>query len=353
MLIDQDDLTAAQLARIAMVRDRWTAIGRATGPTDRGLAEEGAARALADAGLSPRPVVWVGNPAAGLRLAKQAGAGPIALRKLEARNQRAILKLQPGVRERIRAELRVPLWDSVGAQFAQIATCAFTDCEQDPTLTDSLRWTLRSWADYWRHFVFRGPIDARDLGVLEFLAECGLRTPGASGFGAVARAGVLWWSLPGAVVLTERPTLFAVDGRGRLHSDNGPAVRYPDGWSVWSWHGHRVTARVIREPESLDPRKIAAGELEAEGDRRVLLDRIGLERLLRGAVFEVAHADRGRMLYRVPVPGDEPVMIAKVRCPSTGKDHLLRVPPHVTTCAAAVAWTFGMDASNYAPAVET
>jgi hypothetical protein len=33
--------------------------------------------------------------------------------------------------------------------------------------------------------------------------------------------------------------------------------------------------------------------------------------------------------------------------------HLLRVPPTVRSCAEAVAWTFGMEASEYAPVQET
>lgn len=52
--------------------------------------------------------------------------------------------------------------------------------------------------------------------------------------------------------------------------------------------------------------------------------------------------------------GDEDLLVVSVRCPSTGRQCLLRVPPTISTCHAAVAWTAGFDdPKRYVPAVET
>ena len=45
--------------------------------------------------------------------------------------------------------------------------------------------------------------------------------------------------------------------------------------------------------------------------------------------------------------------VVRVRCPSTQAQHYLIVPPHMRRCVDAVAWTFGLTAAEYAPAVET
>ena len=61
-----------------------------------------------------------------------------------------------------------------------------------------------------------------------------------------------------------------------------------------------------------------------------------------------------RELLCVEVPGDEPLVCVSVRCPSTGRHYLLRMPPDVTSCAQAVAWTTGFDNPDaYAPLQET
>lgn len=45
-------------------------------------------------------------------------------------------------------------------------------------------------------------------------------------------------------------------------------------------------------------------------------------------------------LLRIPFGGEEPIMLVKVRDPSTGRFHILRVPPSMRTCRQAIAWTF-------------
>lgn len=47
------------------------------------------------------------------------------------------------------------------------------------------------------------------------------------------------------------------------------------------------------------------------------------------------------------------LVAVQVRCPSTGPEYLLRVPPDMTTCAQAVARTMGIEgAEEYGLVVE-
>jgi hypothetical protein len=51
---------------------------------------------------------------------------------------------------------------------------------------------------------------------------------------------------------------------------------------------------------------------------------------------------------------DEPLMCLAVKCPSTGRDYFLRVPPTMRTCHQAAVWIAGYDdPSDYKPLVET
>jgi hypothetical protein len=50
----------------------------------------------------------------------------------------------------------------------------------------------------------------------------------------VARGSGWWWPHRTLAILTERPTALHRDAHGRLHSRNGPALAYPDGFAIWA-----------------------------------------------------------------------------------------------------------------------
>jgi hypothetical protein len=63
-----------------------------------------------------------------------------------------------------------------------------------------------------------------------------------------------------------------------------------------------------------------------------------------------------RRLLRVVFGGgeDEDIVCLEVRCPSTERKYLLRVPPQITGCAQAAAWLAGFNSARlYRPLVET
>jgi hypothetical protein len=53
------------------------------------------------------------------------------------------------------------------------------------------------------------------------------------------------------VVFQHRPEVIKFDDQNRLHCEDGPAIRYRDGYSVYSWHGTRIPAEWIEKKSEL------------------------------------------------------------------------------------------------------
>lgn len=122
------------------------------------------------------------------------------------------------------------------------------------------------------------------------------------------------------------------------------------------WRGIPVSHRIVFQPETLRAEEILT-ERNAEL-RRVMIERLGYEKLLE--IARAVELDRDqdaggeRRLLRIPLEGDEDVVCVSVQCPSTGHRFILRVPPYMTSCRQAVAWTAGYDnPDDYAPSVES
>lgn len=171
----------------------------------------------------------------------------------------------------------------------------------------------------------------------------------------------VWYSLyfENAVFLCGAPDHVGRDERGRLHSSEGPAMRWDDGWSIYAWHGVRVPAKYIDTPDSLGREDLLA-EKNAER-RRAMMEIVGSDRF--SSLFDLEEVSRQRrhpeleedVLLRTrttdAVTGEH-IQFVRVVCPSTGRVYHLCVPPSILTAAEAVAWTFGHDEQTFAPAVE-
>lgn len=153
-----------------------------------------------------------------------------------------------------------------------------------------------------------------------------------------------------------KPTQFAVDEWGRLHSDFGPALTFADGFAIYAWHGVSVERRLIEQPETITIEEIE--ETTNIEIRRVLLERFGQSRYLQESGATIIHEDDFGTLFRKRIEGDEPLVMVKVvnstpEPDGTYKDYFLRVPPFMRTAREAVAWTFGYEEEDYVPRIET
>jgi len=85
-----------------------------------------------------------------------------------------------------------------------------------------------------------------------------------------------WWPFANAAILCDRPQDAYRDSEGRLHRDNGPAVKFRNGVELFARHGSWVPTEAILSPEALKHSAISA-----EGDpdvRRALIEIYGAER---------------------------------------------------------------------------
>jgi hypothetical protein len=150
--------------------------------------------------------------------------------------------------------------------------------------------------------------------------------------------GCHWW-LPyeGLVLVSDRPTVLTVDWRGHLHSEQGPALQYGDGYCVYAWHGVRVAARTIIAPGS-----ITLDEIDrAMWDTEVLIMRYGYKRYLRDTGARMIHEDSQGRLWQIK--RNPRLRMVELKSPMPNPDgsvqpSLLLVPAEITTAGEAVQW---------------
>lgn len=122
------------------------------------------------------------------------------------------------------------------------------------------------------------------------------------------------------------------------------------------WRGVRIDRRIAFEPASITAME-ALKEPNAEL-RRVMIERMGALEFAQQANAQVLDEDTDaggrRRLLHIPLEQDEPLVGLNCRCPSTGREYLLRVPPKTKTCHQAAAWIAGFDdPRDYHPDQET
>jgi hypothetical protein len=162
-----------------------------------------------------------------------------------------------------------------------------------------------------------------------------------------------WWPFEGFCFASERLLLAKFDDGQRLHSDDGPAVKYADGYSLFTWHGLRVPSWLIE-----DKARITPDAIEAEGNaelRRVMLEIFGFDRYIeaRGArlIAEDECLGLPRQLFEIDL-GGEPIRVLRVingTVEADGRQRQLHlgVPLECNTPHEAVAWSYGRDPKRY------
>jgi hypothetical protein len=232
-----------------------------------------------------------------------------------------------------------------------------------------------------------------------FREVCGLELSGdlwerGRAYENIAESACWWYPHRDFVMACERPTAIHRElvnpnvtrgwGSHRLHSNEGPAVSWPDGWGVYAVHGVRLPFAKRHIVEA--PHLITREEIDAEQNaeiRRVMIERYGADRYLLDSEAKIIQRDRFGLLYRKEVPDDEPIVMVRVlnstpepdgvmsrdeaiaifgeaaHCvigadPETRwKQYMLRCPPNIRTAHEAIAWSFNQSVDDYHPALET
>ena len=307
-------LTPEQAAMMPEWTDRWLAVGLSTEPADWERAEAAVRGCYAAAKLKqPRVVLRMGSPFA----ATLGGATAVLLLD---RKKQVWSQVADQVRSQVRSQVGEALWQYRGAQL---------------------------WAGWYAYISF-------------FRDVCGWTSPSLAAYAhdeqLALSCGWTWWH-EDVCAISDRPRTLLRDAQHRLHCETGPALAYPDGWSIYAWHGTRVPeAAIMTRPDAITLDNILAEKNSAVA--HVWMRRAGAHIWDDTRVTRL-HADtdgagQGRELLQVAMgPASQPVTVVRVRCPSTGHEYRLHVPPTVRRCDEAVAWTMRLTAPEYHPAVES
>lgn len=321
---------------------RWRE--RAAAP-DRAAAERAVGEIYRGLGLEPPAVVWCDSPLAGMLAARDARSGPALTDALGDLGLHKRLQgpdlphdLSAGALTTAEALVPAPAWRShrVGDRFRTQAG------------TGEEWWTVRQEA--------REPATPALVLAALLLRDTGA-VPAVEGLDALAVLGPTvgwWWAYERTAILTPPPVEVRTDARGRLHSADGPAVRFADGFSVHAWHAHPVPPSLISPGWSA---RDIAGSSDAEvkaranaelGDgavrdfgvadqRRCAAERLGWARMAADLDLSPVAEAPEHALYDLP----EPVFGLPSRA-VVGTDGTARlVPTDLDDPAAAARWLTG------------
>ena len=172
-----------------------------------------------------------------------------------------------------------------------------------------------------------------------------------------------WWPFEDFVMVCEPPTELHLEqvgpagwGSHRLHCETGPAVRWPDGFCLYFWHGTHVPAWVIEDPTV----EQAMAERNSER-RRCALESVGwgaLEPHLGDPIDvcpDFANGANELRLYRMPDhinPYGQPVNLLLMVNGSPDRSGEIRrygetVPASIKRADAAAGWQYGLDPKVY------
>ena len=190
-------------------------------------------------------------------------------------------------------------------------------------------------------------------------------------------------------LLTRAPTVLTVDSQNRLHGESAMAIKYPDGWGYYYWHGIKVPDWCFT-----DKAAITAAKIDAEPNsevRRALVEIYGSGKYLLESGAEVVHRDEFGILMRkgdllsvrvcnsteepdgvltkaevLKIFGRPRWLTSDVPNSARFKEYFLDVHPELRpmlnetdlgepqalTARNAVASTFGLRGEDYAPSCE-
>jgi hypothetical protein len=98
----------------------------------------------------------------------------------------------------------------------------------------------------------------------------------------------------------------------RLHNANGPAIKFSDGYELYTYKGIRLTdnEHLIKEKGNITIDSIMK-EKNTE-IRRIAMELYGIARFLKDYGAEMIHEDETGKLWKKEIPGDEPIVMIEL-----------------------------------------
>ncbi|MEG4878875.1 leucine-rich repeat domain-containing protein, partial [Microcoleus sp. CZ3-B4] len=154
-------------------------------------------------------------------------------------------------------------------------------------------------------------------------------------------------------IVCSRPIKLSLDSEYRLHAEGEPALEFPDGYKIYSYHGVTLPEKYGQIYPSQWQAQWLLEEDNAEL-RRVLIQGIGYARICSELQATELDCWKEYTLLKIDAdidgfdpddfeddedaPKKEDIYLLKMICPSTGHIHVLRVPPDMTSAKEAIRW---------------
>lgn len=307
-----EKLTPEQEAMIPVIRDEFNAYGLSTEPADWKTADEGLNDAYVVAGLDPPKIIFhFASPYEGC----------IAANVL---NDKKFMK-----------------------KYGNLEPKEFTEAVNAEVEVLKEKKTVKNYIYASGH----GQHDAGWISFYNFFDRvCGLEcTKKLEPLTRVTKSAGWFWAYKDIAIITDRPEILKRDNENRLHCEDGPSIRYRDGFSVYCWHGVRIPSEWIEDKASLTP-TIAIKWANIE-QRRCAMEILGwanVIRQLKGKVIDKDGDPEIGELIEVNIPDIGKEKFLHVLC-GTKREFALPVPPEMKTALEAQAWTWGMDEKSFIP----
>ncbi|MEE9451850.1 MAG: hypothetical protein V3V61_03730 [Gammaproteobacteria bacterium] len=280
-----EKLTQEQIDKMPLYVDRWLKIALSTEPLDFGRAKEAAIKCYEIAGLEPPKYFYhFESPYSAATGAAILGLGGSGVDKNQVRDQvedqvedqvRDQVKHQ--VEHQVEDQVRDQVRDQVGAQVWRQVRDQVE--EQVWAHVGAQVWhqvgAAQVWAQVWAQVEEQiwGARNAEWLAFYDFLTtELNIKYDNKlSGLIELSKHCGGWAPYENAVILQDRPYEINWDDQKRLHCEDGPAIKYRDGFCVHSWHGTRIpkewldgrmlTPKIALTHENVEQRRAACGIL--------------------------------------------------------------------------------------------
>lgn len=157
------------------------------------------------------------------------------------------------------------------------------------------------------------------------------------------------WAMPyeGICYVSERHNVLRLDDEGLLHCEDGPAYSYPDGYSIYSWHGTTIPKEWIIDRDNMKAETaLTWPNIE---QRRAACEIIGWETILiqlKAVVIDEDDDPQIGTLVECVIPDIGKERFLRVLCP-TGRKFALPVPPNMKTALEAQAWGWDENVKTF------
>ncbi len=217
---------------------------------------------------------------------------------------------------------------------------------------------LHCWLSEKKEWVdpFYGQHEAGWLAFYDVFREFGVDVSKIDPLTELAKCCGWVWMFEKAAILTDRPSKISVDEDDRLHSLEGMAIEYRDGFGLYCVHGIRVKEKIVMAPETITVEEVDAEENSEV--RRVMMTQMGEGKYLLESGAQCVSEDKYGKLYKKVVADDEDLCMIRVinstpEPDGTSNIYWLRVPENITTPHEGVAWGFGKTTETYNPLHQT